>query len=221
MEMWTTIFTRDSRSNRWLDGNSTKSYQWLDEPNHRTMVFRPCRAYNEAIQPTEKERTNMNETIGNRISKYRKAKGLTQEDLAVQVGVSSQTVSKWENDASCPDISLLPQLCRILGITSDELLTGKNNEVRMVPAAERKSLEELILRIYVNSADGDHVKVNIPMSLVKVCIELGVDVSAAGGSDAVKNLDLSKIVDLVERGAIGKLVEVESSDGAIVEVVVE
>lgn len=163
----------------------------------------------------------MNETMGNRISKYRKAKGLTQEDLAVQVGVSSQAVSKWENDASCPDISLLPQLCRILGITSDELLTGKNNEVRMVPAAERKNLEELTLRIYVNSADGDHVKVNIPMSLVKVCIELGVDVSAAGGSDAVKNLDLSKIVDLVERGAIGKLVEVESSDGDIVEVVVE
>lgn len=162
----------------------------------------------------------MNETIGNRISKYRKAKGITQEELASQLGVSSQAVSKWENDISCPDISLLPQLCRILGITSDELLTGKTSEVKMLTAAERKSLDELTLRVYVNSADGDVVKVNIPMSLVKVCLELGVDVSGVGGT-AAKNLDFSRIIELVERGAIGKLVEVESSDGDIVEVVVE
>ena len=60
----------------------------------------------------------MNETIGNRIARYRKAKNLTQEALANQMGVSSQAVSKWETDASCPDISALPQLCRILGITT-------------------------------------------------------------------------------------------------------
>lgn len=163
----------------------------------------------------------MTETIGNRISKYRKAKGMTQEDLANQLGVSAQAVSKWENDASCPDISLLPQLCRVLGITSDELLTGKTSEVKLVPAANRKSLDELTLRIYVNSADGDKVKVNIPMSLVKVCMEMGVDVASVGGSEKMKNLDFTKILELVERGAIGKLVEVESSDGDIVEVVVE
>ena len=163
----------------------------------------------------------MNETIGSRISKYRKAKTMTQEELASKLGVSSQAVSKWENDASCPDISLLPQLCRILGITSDELLTGKTSEVKLVPPAERKSLDDLTLRIYVNSADGDRVKVNIPMSLVKVCMELGLDVSAAGGSNAVKGIDFDKIIALVERGAIGKLVEVQSSDGDTVEVVVE
>lgn len=162
----------------------------------------------------------MNETIGSRICRYRKEKGLTQEELAAQLGVSSQAVSKWENDASCPDISLLPQLCRILGITSDELLTGRTNEVKLVPADQRKSLDELTLRVYVNSADGDRVKVNIPMSLVKVGLELGVDMTA-GNQDAMKNLDIEKIVELVERGAIGKLVEVESSDGDVVEVVVE
>ena len=54
----------------------------------------------------------MNETIGNRIAKYRKEKGFTQESLAEQLGVSAQAVSKWENDASCPDINLLPQLCK-------------------------------------------------------------------------------------------------------------
>ncbi len=164
----------------------------------------------------------MNETIGNRISKCRKAKGMTQEELAAQMGVSSQAVSKWENDASCPDISLLPQLCRILGITSDELLTGKRDEVRMVPEDKRKPMEELTLRIYIHSVDGDKVRVNLPMSLVQVGLEMGMDLSAGfGGQEAMKNIDISKIFTLVERGMLGKLVEVESADGDRVEVVVE
>lgn len=162
----------------------------------------------------------MNETIGNRISKYRKEKGMTQEELAGKLGVSSQAVSKWENDASCPDISLLPQLCKLLGITTDELLTGNTNEVRLVPVEQRKSLDELTLRVRVNSAEGDKVRVNLPMGLVKVAMEIGVEINA-GGTNAMKNVDLEKILKLVESGAIGKLVEVESAEGDIVEVVVE
>ncbi len=165
----------------------------------------------------------MNETIGNRIQKIRKEKGMTQEDLAAKLGVSSQAVSKWENDASYPDIALLPQLCRILGITTDELLTGKNNEVKMLPPQERKSLDELTLRVKIRSSDGDKVNVNVPMTLVKICMELGVEIvpNYTDGMESLKNIDLNKIIDLVERGAIGKLVEIESADGDIVEVVVE
>ena len=164
----------------------------------------------------------MNESIGNRISKYRKEKGLTQEELAAKLGVSSQAVSKWENDASCPDISLLPQLCRALGITTDELLTGNNNEVKLVPVEQRKSLDELTLRIRVNSAQGDKVRVNLPMSLVKICLEMGGEIKPQmTGIERIKSVDLNKIMDLAERGLIGKLVEVESADGDIVEIVVE
>lgn len=164
----------------------------------------------------------MNETIGSRIAKFRKLKGLTQEELANQLGVSSQAVSKWENDASCPDISLLPQLCRVLGVTTDELLTGKNDEVKLVPVEQRKSLDELTLRVKVDSAQGDKVRVNLPMSLVKVCMEMGIDMSGSvSGMEGLKNVDLSKVLELAERGLIGKLVEVESAEGDIVEVVVE
>lgn len=164
----------------------------------------------------------MNESIGNRISKFRKAKGLTQESLANLMGVSSQAVSKWETDASCPDISALPQLCRILGITADELLTGKTNEVKLLPAEERKSLDQLTLRIKVDSVAGDKVRVNLPMSLVKVGLEMGVDMSGnISGAESLKNVDLNKILELAESGLIGKLVEVESADGDTVEVVVE
>lgn len=166
----------------------------------------------------------MNETIGNRISKYRKAKGLTQEGLAAQMGVSSQAVSKWETDASCPDISALPQLCKILGITADELLTGKTEEVKLVPPSERKSLEELTLRVKVLSADGDKIRVNLPMTLVKIALEIGVDVVPNMGGehgDVMKSIDMEKVVKMVEQGLIGKLVEMESADGDIIEVVVE
>ena len=62
------------------------------------------------------------ETMGKRISDLRKNKGMTQEQLAQQVGVTAQAVSKWENDLSCPDISILPQLAEALGVTTDELL---------------------------------------------------------------------------------------------------
>lgn len=166
----------------------------------------------------------MTETIGNRIAKYRKAKGLTQEALANLMGVSSQAVSKWETDASCPDISALPQLCKILGISTDELLTGKTDEVKMVPPSERKSLDELTFRVKILSAQGDKVRVNLPMTLVKVAMEIGVDIvpnMSGGNTELFKSIDMEKVVKMVEQGLIGKLVEIESAEGDTVEVVVE
>lgn len=166
----------------------------------------------------------MNETIGSRIAKYRKAKGMTQEALANEMGVSAQAVSKWETDTSCPDISTLPQLCKILGITTDELLTGKNDAVKLVPQAERKSLEELTFRVKVLSSAGDKIRVNVPMTLVKLAMEIGVDiVPNIGGEhgEMLKSIDMEKVIRMVEQGLIGKLVEVESAEGDIVEIVVE
>lgn len=163
-------------------------------------------------------------TLGSRIAAWRKEKGITQEELAEKMGVSSQAVSKWENDVSCPDISLLTTLADVLGVTTDELLSGKSYQVRQLPETQRKSLDQLTLRIRVNSADGDKVKVNLPMTLVKVGLELGIDIApnyTGGKLDALRNLDLTKIMDLAERGVIGKLVEVESADGDTVEIVVE
>lgn len=166
----------------------------------------------------------MSETIGNRIAKYRKAKSMTQEELASHLGISSQAVSKWETDTSCPDIGILPQLCKELGITTDELLTGKRDEVKLVPPAQRKSLEELTLRVRVNSAQGDKIRVNLPMTLVKLAMEVGVDVVPNMTGDAgrmLKDIDMNKVIEMVERGLIGKIVEVESAQGDTIEVVVE
>lgn len=64
----------------------------------------------------------MEQTLGNRISARRKQKKMTQDQLAEQLGVTAQAVSKWENDQSCPDITMLPRLATIFDCSTDELL---------------------------------------------------------------------------------------------------
>ena len=64
----------------------------------------------------------MEETLGKRIIANRKRLGMTQDRLAEQLGVTAQAVSKWENDQSCPDISMLPKLAEIFCISIDALL---------------------------------------------------------------------------------------------------
>ncbi len=60
--------------------------------------------------------------IGNRIRELRKANGMTQEQLAAALSISFQSVSKWETGLSLPDLSMIPGLTRLLGVTADELL---------------------------------------------------------------------------------------------------
>ena len=62
---------------------------------------------------------------GTFISDMRKEKGLTQKQLAQEVGVSDKAISKWENGRGMPDTSLMPDLCRVLGININELLSGE------------------------------------------------------------------------------------------------
>ena len=83
----------------------------------------------------------MNElTMGARIARSRKEKGLTQEALANTLGVSNQAVSKWEGDVCCPDIQLLPPLCDALGMTLDALF-GREEK------AEAASVNDQVLPI--------------------------------------------------------------------------
>ena len=81
----------------------------------------------------------MEETLGKRISARRKALGLTQDALAERLGITAQAVSKWENDQSCPDITMLPRLAEIFRCTTDELLGLTPTEI---PTAETAAPEE-------------------------------------------------------------------------------
>ncbi len=66
-------------------------------------------------------------TVGERLLNLRKEKRLSQEELANILDVSRQTISKWETDQSTPDFDKIVPLCNYFGITTDELLTGREN----------------------------------------------------------------------------------------------
>ncbi len=165
----------------------------------------------------------MKETIGTRISRLRRECGMTQEELGERLGVSAQAVSKWENDISCPDILTLPTLADILGVSTDELLRGDTqpNRASMHPEADSVDVDKLMLVIRVNSADGDRVRVNLPVPLIKVLIDSGISVGTVATNLDRFNIDWGQIISLIERGVIGKLAEIESADGDTVEITVE
>ena len=64
-------------------------------------------------------------TMGGFIAALRKANGMTQKELAEQLNVSDKTVSRWERDDGAPDLSLIPVIAELFGVTCDELLRGE------------------------------------------------------------------------------------------------
>lgn len=64
------------------------------------------------------------EKIGTLLRSLRLQKGMTQKDLAETIGLSGKTVSKWECGQGCPDISVLPGLAAVLGVSMEDLLSG-------------------------------------------------------------------------------------------------
>ena len=162
------------------------------------------------------------QTIGEKISELRKGKKMTQEQLAEIMHVSSQAVSKWENDLSIPDLPILVQLADYFQVSLDEIVRPqKEQPVRYVDQVTKKPMEKMTLHIYVFSSDGDKVKINLPMGLVKVAIETGMKMPNMGGNESLKEIDFEQIYAMVESGLIGKIVEIESSDGDTVEIVVD
>ena len=85
--------------------------------------------------------TTSSETLGRRIARLRLAKTATQERLAKELNVSPQAVSKWENDINYPDISLLPDLARFLGVSVDELLSGASASTQESASAQERAAE--------------------------------------------------------------------------------
>ena len=147
-------------------------------------------------------------TLGTKISELRKTRGMTQDELAEKMGVSPQAVSKWENDLSMPDLPILIELSDFFHISLDDLL-------------KEKDIEQMFLRIYVDSENGDRVRVNLPLALVKMARDMGLDIPQMTDNPMMQKIDLGMIMQLIESGVIGKLVEVDSANGDHVEVIVE
>lgn len=159
-------------------------------------------------------------TLGEKLSEKRRAKGMTQDEVAEKMGVTAQAVSKWENDLSCPDITLLVPLAELYG-TSVDVLLGRVEESAavLVPEEQRKPFDKLLLRIRVDS-DDNHVKVNLPMPLVKFMLEAGMTMNTLNeikvGSVDLSQVDFNALVRMAEMGMLGRLVEIEADDNTTV-----
>lgn len=79
--------------------------------------------------------------INSFIAQLRKEQGITQRELAEQLHVSDKTISHWERGDSSPDLSIVPQLADIFGITCDELLRGERNEHFSAPEQAEPAIE--------------------------------------------------------------------------------
>ncbi len=80
--------------------------------------------------------------LGEMLLNLRKSKQLSQEEAAERLGVSRQTISKWETDQSMPDFDKIIPLCELYGITPDELFTGEKKDL-VGDSIQESSKEEL------------------------------------------------------------------------------
>ena len=81
------------------------------------------------------------------LAALRKARGMTQQEAADQLGVSNKTVSKWENGAGLPDITVLPALAELSGVTADDILAGETLRGRPAEAQGPARRRLLLLRL--------------------------------------------------------------------------
>lgn len=98
--------------------------------------------------------------IGKFIAKCRKEKNLTQAQLAEKLGITDRAVSKWETGNSMPDSSIMLELCGILGITVNELLSGE--EIHM-ENFENRADENLIA---LKRQDENNLSKNVVISMI-------------------------------------------------------
>lgn len=154
-------------------------------------------------------------TLGSRLTALRKEKGLTQEQLAEKLGVTNQSVSKWENDINAPDISILIMLAGLYDTTVDSLL---GREKQPIVSTTTKNIDNLILKIKILSNDNDKVNINLPFSLVKVFVKDG---NLSVLKDKNIDIDFNQLIKLVEEGVVGELVDIQSGDGDTVKIFIE
>lgn len=158
------------------------------------------------------------ETLGTRLLELRKKHNLTQADIGEKLNVSVQAVSKWENDLSLPDYDYLIKLADLFNISTDELL-GRQKTI--VKQDKTKDINKLLFKISINSADGDEININLPLSVIKVLVESKSNTNIISGNESLKNIDFASLLSLAEQGVIGEILNIKSSDGDIIRILVE
>jgi len=122
----------------------------------------------------------LKEILGRNISRYRKEKGMTQEELARKLGLTFQAVSKWENAQTMPDLALLPKLAQILEVSIDRLLGYRAQEKLTTIYEEEYKTTGYYWGTEPNSACYQVLKLLPPTRPLKL-----LDIGCGEGKDAV------------------------------------
>lgn len=149
-------------------------------------------------------------TIGQNIAELRKKKGLTQEELAEKMCVTAQAVSKWERDASYPDVTALSELAKVLGVSVAAILEGEQS----VPALKEDAPEAiarrvLVIKFHMGPANMD-MKVQFPVTALKKMMDNGMLLQMIGEKDYPQVS--SMLESAVETGCVGPIMSVDNND---------
>lgn len=110
-------------------------------------------------------------TIGKFISSCRKDKGLTQIQLAEKLNISNRAVSKWETGKSMPDVSIMLELCEILGITVNELLSGE--KITTMEDYQKKAEQNMVqLQNKKAKAQKSQFRMNLIWAIIAILLTL-------------------------------------------------
>ena len=118
-------------------------------------------------------------TIGKFISVLRRANGMTQKELGEKLYVSDKTVSRWECDECTPELSLIPLIAEIFGITTDELLRGERNSNNVTETFESneklsvKSEKQFKLMLHNSKKKYDNLSlISIGITIVGIIVAI-------------------------------------------------
>ena len=140
----------------------------------------------------------MNENkIGSFIQLSRKEKGMTQKDLADQIGVSDKTISKWENGNSVPDTEILTSLCQSLDISVNELLSGEKLPVETYPQRAEENMMNLLKENEDNRKNSTiQLIVGIVLGILSIILLFGIT-GGAGLHALVWFIDLPSLIGII------------------------
>ena len=131
------------------------------------------------------------QTFGAMLAVLRKEKGMTQADLAEQMGVTDKAVSKWERDLSFPDVTSLPRLAEILEVSVDELMQGKVGKTSFTLGEKVGDIVDLALK-------GVAVAMGVAVAVLSVLNQIGTGAALGMLGIGLACLAISQLSDRKE-----------------------
>ena len=152
-------------------------------------------------------------SIGKNIAYFRKKRGFTQSELGEMLGVSNQAVSKWESEMTMPDIMLLPEIAKALGVGLTDMYDMPQEKQEKLPSLEddEHGGDRRIIVIHV-VADGADVTTQMPVSAIKSVFGNQLLKQYLGEGE---DKQLEALLEMLDQNTTGTLVNVDTEEGRV------